>query len=661
MSNSFIKKIDKKYNFKIEYKLIHNKELLKSRLSEIPKSSGCYLFKDIDNNLLYIGKSKKLRSRVSSYFNNFADLTPRLSLMVRQITEIEIIITDSEYEALNLESNLIKTNKPYFNILLKDDKKYPYLCITWSEKYPRIFITRRRRNRNNLDRYYGPYVDVGLLRRTLFTIKKIFPLRQRPRPVYKDRTCLNYSIGRCPGVCQEIISSDDYKKIMKQVSMIFQGRNDDLELFLQKKMSQFSDDLDYENAAKIRDQITGLRLLTESQKISIPDSSINRDIFGIVSEKNVASIQIFQMRSGKLIGRIGYSQKLNNEDENLILQRVLEEHYMNVEGVEIPSEILMQYNLPKQKTLEDWLTQLRKNKVKIIIPKRNKKHETVEMVLKNAKLELDRILNGIQDNESAVEDLTQILELSEQPKRIEGYDISHIQGSDPVASQVVFIDGIPSKQHYRKYKIKDPNVFIGHSDDFASIYEVIYRRFRKWSRFKESGGDFSILNDKSNSKLDNELLSDWPDLIMIDGGKGQLNAAIKALKELNLEEEVAICSLAKKNEEIFIPGFTKSLDTDENQKGVLLLRRLRDEAHRFALSFHRDKRSKRMNRSQLSQISGLGPSRIRELLEHFKSIDAIRIASKEELSKVKGLGKNSVNDIYAVSYTHLTLPTSDLV
>ena len=646
MSNSSIEKINNKYNFKIEYKLINNKELLKSRLSEIPKSSGCYLFKDIDNNLLYIGKSKKLRSRVSSYFNNYSDLTPRLSLMVRQITEIEIIVTDSEYEALNLESNLIKTNKPYFNILLKDDKKYPYLCITWSEKYPRIFITRRRRNRNNLDRYYGPYVDVGLLRRTLFTIKKIFPLRQRPRPVYKDRTCLNYSIGRCPGVCQEVISSDDYIKIMKQVSMIFQGRNDDLEIFLQKKMLQFSNDLDYEKAAKIRDQISGLKLLTESQKISIPDSSINRDIFGIVSEKNVASIQIFQMRSGKLIGRIGYSQKLNNVDENLILQKILEEHYMNVEPVEIPSEILIQYNLPKQATIEDWLTELRKKKVKILIPKRNKKHETVEMVLKNAKLELDRILNGIQDNESSIEDLAQILELSEQPKRIEGYDISHIQGSDPVASQVVFIDGIPSKQHYRKYKIKDPNVFIGHSDDFASIYEVIHRRFKKWSRFKKSGGDFSILNDKTNSKLDNELLSDWPDLIMIDGGKGQLNAAIKALKELNLEEEVTICSLAKKNEEIFIPGFTKSLDTDENQKGVLLLRRVRDEAHRFALSFHRDKRSKRMNRSQLSQISGLGPSRIRELLEHFKSIDAIRIASKEDLSKVKGLGKNSVNDIY---------------
>ena len=640
------KVLDKKYNFKIEYKLIKNKDLLKSRLSEIPKSSGCYLFKDIDNNLLYIGKSKTLRNRVSSYFNNYAELSPRLSLMVRQITEIEIIVTDSEYEALNLESNLIKTNKPYFNILLKDDKKYPYLCITWSEQYPRIFITRKRRNRNNFDRYYGPYVDVGLLRKTLFIIKKIFPLRQRPRPVYKDRTCLNYSIGRCPGVCQEIISSEDYKKTMKQVSMIFQGRNDDLEVFLERKMNQYSNDLEFENAAKVRDQISGLKLLTESQKISIPDSSINRDIFGIVSENNISSIQIFQMRSGKLIGRIGYTQKIDNCDEAEILQRVLEEHYINVEGVEIPSEILLQFNLPKHNTIEEWLSELRQKKVKLIIPKRNKKFETVEMVLKNAKLELERILNGIQDNESAIEDLTQILELTNQPRRIEGYDISHIQGTDPVASQVVFIDGIPSKQNYRKYKVKDPNIFIGHSDDFASIYEVIYRRFKKWSKFKNDGGDISSLQDKKKSTLENDLLTDWPDLIMIDGGKGQLNAALKALTQLDLHEEVNICSLAKKNEEIFIPGFSKSLDTDQNQKGLLLLRRVRDEAHRFALSFHRNKRSTRMNRSQLSQIPGLGPSRIKDLLEHFNSIDAIRIASREELSKVKGLGMHSANDIY---------------
>jgi len=632
------KVLDKKYNFKIEYKLINNKQLLKSRLSEIPKSSGCYLFKDLDNNFLYIGKSKTLRNRVSSYFYNYGDLSPRLCLMVRQITEIEIIVTDSEYEALNLESNLIKTNKPYFNILLKDDKKYPYLCITWSEKFPRIFITRKRRNRNNLDRYYGPYVDVGLLRNTLFLIKKIFPLRHSKlsKSFYREIT----------GVDLEKISSEEYKKIMKQASMVFQGRNDDLINILEKKMIHFSTELQYEKAAKIRDQIKGLKLLTESQKISIPDSSINRDIFGIVSEKNIASIQIFQMRSGKLIGRIGYSQKLNGHKEYEILQRTLEEHYMNVEGIEIPSEILVQYNFHKLVIIQEWLSELKQKKVKILNPKRSNKLKTIEMVKKNAKLELNRILNGIQDNESAIEDLSQILDLSIHPRRLEGYDISHIQGTDPVASQVVFIDGLPSKQNYRKYKIKDPNIYIGHSDDYASIYEVIQRRFKKWSRYKQEGGNLSSKNNSKQSSLTNDLFSDWPDLVMIDGGKGQLNSAYKALEELDLEKDVVLCSLAKKNEEIYIPGLSKPLNTDMNQKGVMLLRRLRDEAHRFALSFHRNKRSKRMNRSQLTQIPGLGSSRIKDLLEYFNSVDAIRIASKKELMKVKGLGKSTADYIY---------------
>ena len=281
--------LKEKNNIIFENKLIKNKSILKKRLSEIPRSSGCYLFKDNDGTLLYIGKSKSLKNRVSSYFNNYKELSPRLSLMVRQITEIEIILTDSEFEALNLESNLIKTNKPYFNILLTDDKKYPYVCITWSEKFPRIFITRRRRNRNNQDRYYGPYVDVGLLRSTLFLIKKIFPLRQSKlsKSFYREIT----------GVDLDKISSDEYKKIIKQASMIFQGRNEDLVKLLQNKMQFFSDELQFEKAAKIRDQIEGLKLLTESQKISIPDSSINRDIFGIISKNNISSIQIFQMNS----------------------------------------------------------------------------------------------------------------------------------------------------------------------------------------------------------------------------------------------------------------------------------------------------------------------------------------------------------------------------
>jgi len=621
-----------------ENKLIRNKSILKKRISEIPKSSGCYLFRDNEGTLLYIGKSKSLKNRVSSYFNNYKELSPRLSLMVRQITDIEIILTDSEYEALNLESNLIKTNKPYFNILLTDDKKYPYVCITWSEKFPRIFITRRRRNRNNQDRYYGPYVDVGLLRSTLFLIKKIFPLRQSKlsKSFYREIT----------GVDLDKISSEEYKKIIKQASMIFQGRNEDLVKLLQNKMQFFSDELQFEKAAKIRDQIDGLKLLTESQKISIPDSSINRDIFGIISKNNISSIQIFQMRAGKLVGRIGYSQEIRDFTEEEILQKVLEEHYINVDNVEIPKEILIQFEFSNKKILEEWLTDIKKSKVKLLTPKRNKKLKTIELVIKNAKLELDRILNGVEENELALDDLTRILDLDFSPKRIEGYDISHIQGSDPVASQVVFIDGLPSKQNYRKYHIKDNDVFLGHSNDYASIQEVIYRRFKKWSRFKKDGGNFSEIFNKKRSTLDNSLLSDWPDLVMIDGGKGQLKSAIKALEQLDLIEEVNICSLAKRNEEIFLPGNSKPLDTEINQKGLLLLRRVRDEAHRFAVSFHRSKRSSRMKRSQLNEIPGIGASRIRDLLVHFKSIEAIRIASIEDLLLVKGLGKNMAEEIF---------------
>ena len=625
-------------NIIFENKLIKNKSILKKRLSEVPRSSGCYLFKDNDGTLLYIGKSKSLKNRVSSYFNNYKELSPRLSLMVRQITEIEIILTDSEFEALNLESNLIKTNKPYFNILLTDDKKYPYVCITWSEKFPRIFITRRRRNRNNQDRYYGPYVDVGLLRSTLFLIKKIFPLRQSKlsKSFYREIT----------GVDLDKISSEEYKKIIKQASMIFQGRNEDLVKLLQKKMQFFSDELQFEKAAKIRDQIDGLKLLTESQKISIPDSSINRDIFGIISKNNISSIQIFQMRAGKLVGRIGYNQEIKDFSEEEILQKVLEEHYINVDNVEIPKEILVQFEFTNKKILEEWLSDIKKSKVKLLTPKRNKKFKTIELVIKNAKLELDRVLNGVEENQLALDDLTKILDLGVSPKRIEGYDISHIQGSDPVASQVVFIDGLPSKQNYRKYLIKDNDVFLGHSNDYASIQEVIYRRFRKWSRFKKDGGDFSEIFNNKISALDNSLLSDWPDLVMIDGGKGQLKSAINALEKLDLIEEVNICSLAKRNEEIFVPGISKPLDTEINQKGLLLLRRVRDEAHRFAVSFHRNKRSSRMKRSQLNEIPGIGASRIRDLLDHFKSIEAIRIASIEDLLLVKGLGKNMAEEIF---------------
>ncbi len=597
--------------------------------------------KDGEDRLLYVGKSKKLRNRVRSYFRSGNELSPRISLMVRQVADIELIVTDNESEALTLESNLIKSHQPYFNVLLKDDKKYPYVCITWGDKYPRIFLTRKRRQRQLKDKYYGPYVDVYLLRQTLFSIKKLFPLRQRRIPLYKDRTCLNYSIGRCPGVCQEEISSEDYKNTLKRVEMIFQGRTDELRILLEKQMISFSESLKFEEAGSVRDQLKGIDRLYESQKMIIPDSSVCRDIIAMASEENISSVQIFQMRSGKLIGRLGYFSDNSNFNSSQILQQVIENHYSNVDPVEIPSEILVQHQLVNNILISDWLSEIKKQKVNINVPKRSRKAEIIKLVEKNANLELQRIKQSHDKNLVELDDLTNILDLENIPKRIECYDISHIQGSDAVASQVVFIDGVAARQHYRRYKIKSPNIKIGHSDDFESMAEVITRRFRRWARFKEEGGDIDALLSNESSVLDNQNLNDWPDLVVIDGGKGQLSSVVAALEDLKLDQNLNVISLAKKKEEVFIPKVKQSLVTESNQPGMLLLRRLRDEAHRFAITFHRQKRSQRMKRSQLNEIPGLGPQRIKLLLEHFRSIEAIQMATFSELSSTPGLGRST--------------------
>ena len=621
--------------------LIRDKSRLSDFLKDIPNDPGCYLMKDGEDRLLYVGKSKKLRNRVRSYFRSGNELSPRISLMVRQVADIELIVTDNESEALTLESNLIKSHQPYFNVLLKDDKKYPYVCITWGDKYPRIFLTRKRRQRQLKDKYYGPYVDVYLLRQTLFSIKKLFPLRQRRIPLYKDRTCLNYSIGRCPGVCQEEISSEDYKNTLKRVEMIFQGRTDELRILLEKQMISFSESLKFEEAGSVRDQLKGIDRLYESQKMIIPDSSVCRDIIAMASEENISSVQIFQMRSGKLIGRLGYFSDNSNFNSSQILQQVIENHYSNVDPVEIPSEILVQHQLVNNILISDWLSEIKKQKVNINVPKRSRKAEIIKLVEKNANLELQRIKQSHDKNLVELDDLTNILDLENIPKRIECYDISHIQGSDAVASQVVFIDGIAARQHYRRYKIKSPNIKIGHSDDFESMAEVITRRFRRWARFKEEGGDIDALLSNESSVLDNQNLNDWPDLVVIDGGKGQLSSVVAALEDLKLDQNLNVISLAKKKEEVFIPKVKKSLVTESNQPGMLLLRRLRDEAHRFAITFHRQKRSQRMKRSQLNEIPGLGPQRIKLLLEHFRSIEAIQMATFSELSSTPGLGRST--------------------
>jgi excinuclease ABC subunit C len=586
--------------------------------------------------------------------------------MVRQVAEIEFIVTDSEAEALALEANLIKQNQPHFNVLLKDDKKYPYLCITWSEAYPRIFITRRRRFRSPLDRFYGPYVDVGLLRRTLALVKRVFPLRQRPQPLYRERTCLNYDIGRCPGVCQQKISSEDYHHTLRQVAMVFQGRNEELLELLQEQMERYAERLDFESAARVRDQLQGLDTLTADQKMSIGDSSVSRDVIALAADGRVAAVQLFQMRAGKLVGRLGYTADAlgtpvaeagagadlpptpeRRAALGRILQTVIEEHYSQVEGVEIPPELLVQHPLPQQALIEDWLGELRGRRVKLAVPQRQQKAELIELVVRNASYELQRAQRASEQNLLATEDLAQLLDLPAAPRRIEGYDISHIQGSDAVASQVVFLDGLPAKQHYRKYRIRSASVRAGHSDDFMSMAEVIRRRFRRWAQAKAEGADLGELRRATGSALHTAGMNDWPDVVMIDGGKGQLSAVMEALRALNLHEELVVCSLAKQREEVFLPGASEPLESEPDQLGVQLLRRLRDEAHRFAVSFHRQQRGERMTRSRLSDIPGLGPKRIRELLAHFRSIDAIQLASADTLASAPGMGPALARQVHA--------------
>ena len=628
--------------------LLQDPPRLKARLKEVPAEPGCYLMRDAEDRILYIGKAKVLRNRVRSYFQSGSGHghSPRIALMVRQVCEIEFIVTDSEAEALALEANLIKNHQPHFNVLLKDDKKYPYLCITWSEAYPRIFITRRRRFRSPLDRFYGPYVDVGLLRRTLGLVKRVFPLRQRPQPLHKDRTCLNYDIGRCPGVCQEKISSEDYHRTLRQVAMVFQGRNEELLQLLQEQMERYAERLDFESAARVRDQLQGIDTLTADQKMSLGDSSVSRDVLALAADERVAAVQLFQMRAGKLVGRLGFTADaigLPAEEERpealrRILQTVIEEHYSQVEPVEIPPELLLQVPLPQQELIEEWLTELRGRKVRLAVPQRSQKADLIELVTRNAAYELERARRASEQNLLATEDLAQLLELPTPPRRIEGYDISHIQGSDAVASQVVFIDGLPAKQHYRKYKIQSSSIRAGHSDDFMAMAEIMRRRFRRWAQAKADGADLRELRRAAGTALHTGGLNDWPDVVMIDGGKGQLSAVMEALRELNLDEELVVCSLAKQREEVFVPGAKQPLESEPDQLGVQLLRRLRDEAHRFAVSFHRQQRGERMKRSRLSDIPGLGPKRIKELLAHFRSIDAIQLASVESLAAAPGMG-----------------------
>ncbi len=682
--------------------LIGDRARLQARLAELPQEPGVYFMKDDRDRVLYIGKSKSLRSRVRSYFRPFqgqsvkpigAQLhSPRLELMVRQVAEIEFIVTDTESEALALEANLIRQHQPHFNTLLKDDKKYPYLCITWSEDYPRLFITRKRKLGQPGDRYYGPYTDARALRDTLRLVKRLFPLRQRPKPLFRDRPCLNYDIGRCPGVCQGLITSEAYRRTVQKVAMVFQGRSSELIDQLRQQMTAAAEELNFELAAQLRDRLLGLEQLGVDRKVELPNDRVSRDAIALAASDRHACIQLFQIRAGRLVGRLAFVAEIpqtpdpildsipnpipNQTSESIpdsipdqtrglsplppttgtadgssppttnpqilgrILQQALEEHYATVESVEIPAEILVQYALPDGDWLADWLSDRRGRKMTIETPQRQLKADLIALVARNAEYELARTQRSSDRNQQSLHDLADLLDLPDLPHWIECYDISHVQGSDAVASRVVFVDGLPAKQHYRHYKIRNPAIGPGHSDDFASLAETIRRRFRDHKPRSAPNAALEVLGGRDRRT------QDWPDLVVIDGGKGQLSAVMAVVRDLDLQDELRVVSLAKKREEIFLPDESRPLTTDPDQPGMQLVRRLRDEAHRFAVSFHRQQRTERMRRSRLEEIPGLGHHRQKQLLAHFRSIDYIREASIEQLQEVAGVGPHLARQIY---------------
>lgn len=611
--------------------LLQQPEKLQQRLAELPLEPGVYFFKDRQDNILYIGKSKRLRSRVQSYFRADARLSPRMALMVQQVADIAFIVTDTETEALVLEANLIKQHQPYYNILLKDDKTYPYVCITWSEEYPRIFITRKRGLANPKDRYYGPYVDAWQLRQTLGLIYRLFPLRQRPRPLFPDRPCLNYQIGRCPGVCQRLISPEEYRQTVAQVAMIFQGRTEELIAKLTQRMHQLAEAMQFEAAAQVRDQIRRLQSLGEQPKVNLPDDQAVLDAVALAMDERDVCIQLFQMRAGRLVGQLGFFTQRQGDEPGAIVQRVLEEHYTQVEGVEIPPLILVQHELPDGEWLSHFLSEKRGGKVRIHTPQRAQKAELLHLVMRNAQLELQRRQRARESHLLALTDLAELLQLPDIPQRLEGYDISHLQGTNAVAARAVFIGGQPAKQHYRHYHIHSPQVRPGHSDDFASLAEVMARRFAPWRENPErpTVGDL-----------------DWPDVVLIDGGKGQLSAVLEMLQPWWERGELTVMALAKRQEEVYLPGQREPLVADPERPGMQLLRRLRDEAHRFAVKFHRQQRMRRYRYSTLAQIPGLGERRQRQLLAHFHSLEVIQAATVEQLAQAPGIGPRLAEQIY---------------
>ena len=612
---------------------------LEEKLKLLPARPGVYLYRDNKGKIIYVGKALSLKSRVRSYFQPGAQQPPKTRVMLDRVADFDLIVTDSEVEALILEQNLIKEHRPRYNVMYKDDKSYPYLKVTLAENFPRVFITRRHVKDGS--RYFGPYTHVGALNETMRLLKKIFPIRscKHKDPAPRSRPCLNYHIKRCLGPCSGEVDCDTYRAMINEICLFLEGRQEDLAKALASRMAAAAERMDFEHAASLRDQLQAVREVVERQKI-ITGGFEDQDVVAAAGAEDLseACVMVFFVRGGKLIGREHFIlREVEGLSRSEVTASFLKQYYNEVEFV--PREVLLAAGVDDERAvIEQWLTGKKGSKVSLKVPQRGEKKKLVEMVADNARLTLEQLRSeeaaSREDAAGALAGLAEELGLDSPPRRMECYDISNTQGTESVASMVVFLDGKPANEQYRRFKIRT----VEGPDDFASIQETLRRRFKRAAEERRllSSGLISSREAKFNA---------LPDLVIIDGGKGQLSAARQAMRELGFAS-IPTFGLAKEEEQLFAEWQPDPIIIEKGSRALHLLQRLRDEAHRFALSYHRNIRGKASLKSLLDEVEGIGEVRRRALLKAFGSLKEIEKATPEQLAAVKGMNKKSALAIH---------------
>ncbi len=594
-------------------------EIVEEKLKLLPDKPGVYIMKNAEGRIIYVGKAVVLKNRVRQYFQSARNHTPKVRAMVSHITDFEIIMTASEVEALILECNLIKKHRPRYNISLKDDKSYPYVKVTVQEDFPRVFITRRVLKDGA--RYFGPYTNATAVHESLKLLRRLFPLRTCKH--LQERPCLEYHIKRCLAPCAGKVEKGDYDAMIRAVLLFLEGRTEDVEKELQFRMEQAAADYNFEIAARLRDQLLAVQKVAEKQ--NIVTGAGDQDAVGLARSEIGVVVQIFLIRAGKMIGREHFLlQGSEDEGDGAILAAFLQQYYHR--ATFIPREILLPLELPaaERELLEAWLSEKKqKARVQIIVPQRGTKRDIIEMAAGNAQKYLQdeaaRIKQANDQTLGAVEELGRYLGLAKAPYRMECFDISHIQGSETVASMVVFEGGLPKKSDYRRFKIQSTE---GKPDDFLSMREVTTRRYV----------------DLPEAEL--------PDLIIIDGGKGQLSSALEIIRQVAGHKKVPVVGLAKQFELVFTEGNPEPVVLPRHSQSLYLIQRIRDEAHRFAITYHRKLRGKRNLVSVLDHIVGIGPKRRQALWNHFGSINKIKAAGVEELAQAPGMTRPAAEAVF---------------